>query len=76
MSEFIPAGSDQMRAHRRVQARRRKRILEMHARLMLNALKRVGCQFPIGCPGPNEPYLTMGTCFVCDAIARAEGRPR
>jgi hypothetical protein len=41
---------------------------------MLQALLRIDCQFPIGCPGPDEPFLDMGTCFRCAAIAKAEGR--
>lgn len=38
---------------------------------MLAALKRVGCQDHGSC-GAGEPD---GLCFVCAAIARAEGKP-
>jgi hypothetical protein len=50
---------------------RRSRLIEA-APVMLAALRRVGCQF-YACPGPNKPFQDMATCFVCEAIAKAEG---
>lgn len=40
---------------------------------LLEALKRAGCQFEY-CPGPDKPFVSMATCFRCDAIRKAEGR--
>lgn len=43
------------------------------ADVMLDTLRRVGCQF-WACPGPDKPFEDMKTCARCAAIQQAEGR--